>query len=67
MCQEGIEQLFSMYHNCTEVPKIYHANGGTDIPVDDDQDDVINVDQPGNEVLSWSKTYPTKTDGHIEA
>jgi hypothetical protein len=36
MCQEGIEDLFPLYHNCTEKPKIYHGNGGAEIPLDDD-------------------------------
>ena len=26
--------IFDLYHNCTETPKIYHANGGAEIPDD---------------------------------
>ena len=29
--------LFHLYHNCSQHPKIYHANGGVEIP-DDDED-----------------------------
>ena len=27
-------ETFSTYHNCTDVPKIYHASGGSDFPID---------------------------------
>ncbi len=36
MFQKGTEEIFPMYHNCTEEPKIYHGNGGTEIPIDDE-------------------------------
>ena len=32
MFQKGTEDIFPSYHNCTEEPKIYHGNGGTEIP-----------------------------------
>lgn len=35
MYQEGIEDIFYLYHNCQSEVKIYHGNGGTVIPEDD--------------------------------
>ena len=36
MWQKGLEAIFPAYHNCTKIPKIYHGNGGTDIPQEDE-------------------------------
>jgi hypothetical protein len=36
MWQKGLEAIFPAYHNCTKMPKIYHGNGGTDIPQEDE-------------------------------
>ena len=32
--QLAFRPIFDLYHNCTETPKIYHGNGGTEIPDD---------------------------------
>jgi hypothetical protein len=32
--QKIFEFTFRTYHNCTEEPKIYHGNGGAEIPED---------------------------------
>ena len=34
MFQKEHKNIFHFYHNCTEEPKIYHGNGGTEIPDD---------------------------------
>ena len=34
MFQKEYRDIFSQYHNCTEEPKIYHGNGGAEIPDD---------------------------------
>ena len=53
---EGIEELFHTYHNCREKPKIYHANGGVDFPIDADDDDA-----DGNDEKSDSAQVETQT------
>lgn len=30
--QKLYEDIFYQYHNCSDVPKIYHASGGSELP-----------------------------------